>query len=361
MIFVSHSEADKAVVVPFRDTVLLSGFPFEYNDIFCSSAPGSGFDAADYIDASILEKIRTSELIILLFSHRYLESTYCLAEMGAIWGLRDACTKHPAVNLFPILLGDLKYSDVPAMWERKFLQKMDEEGLESLYDMAKRAFPGKKFNTTQFRLKSRAYRDSLPDLMAKLPPRNMVTRVEHDKVLLEKKDAEELAANQDNEITLLKQRVEELRNAKDPAEVARIDLSHSNAEQVYEVLLGKVRDGLKQIPYGIRDIIFNLHKGSASWRLSEDVDRDDLKKAIKYNLIEDHDEEYKFSEETEQLKYDLSDLDNFISHGEYHCGEERKTLEDEELYALLETIKEKTGIKPNLNNMAYWETFWKRY
>lgn len=80
-IFISHRSTDKGVADIIQTFLISLGVPREM--IFCSSLPGS--DVKEKISAEIKEAIKKSCLNIVILSHDYYDSAYCLNEAGIMW------------------------------------------------------------------------------------------------------------------------------------------------------------------------------------------------------------------------------------------------------------------------------------
>lgn len=85
-IFISHSSKDK-FVKSFVD--FLTSLGVNPNDIFCSSLEGQGVKNGTRINDSVRKEFNASDLKVYLISHNFLESTYCVQELGALWSLGD--------------------------------------------------------------------------------------------------------------------------------------------------------------------------------------------------------------------------------------------------------------------------------
>ncbi|MGO7821260.1 toll/interleukin-1 receptor domain-containing protein, partial [Rhizobium ruizarguesonis] len=86
MIFLSHANADIELVEAF-ETLLSKALNITSANIFCSSLEGQGVKkGADFVDA-IKGKATEAKAVVALLSPAYLESPFCLAELGAAWAL----------------------------------------------------------------------------------------------------------------------------------------------------------------------------------------------------------------------------------------------------------------------------------
>jgi hypothetical protein len=104
--FLSHSTQDKRLVPEFMNLMRL-GMNLRENEIFCTSenAIRSG---TSYLDV-IRDNFINSKIVILLISKKYMQSPFCLCEMGAAWASGKA--------MIPLLVNvdykDIEYPTTP--------------------------------------------------------------------------------------------------------------------------------------------------------------------------------------------------------------------------------------------------------
>lgn len=83
-IFISHAVAD-APFARLLTNFLKEGVGVPQDAIFCSSVPGHGIPLSEDFNAYIKDQIQTPKLVILLMTPAYMESWFCLMELGAAW------------------------------------------------------------------------------------------------------------------------------------------------------------------------------------------------------------------------------------------------------------------------------------
>ena len=123
-IFISHSSKDKDMVIDFMD-FLQKGMGFGREDIFCTSYPNALPTGEEFI-AKIKAELVGCEAAFLVITDNYLSSPFCMAELGAVWGLGK--------RIFPLLTVDLeKMNSTPLLgMQMRFLNKRDN--MEAVYD-----------------------------------------------------------------------------------------------------------------------------------------------------------------------------------------------------------------------------------
>jgi hypothetical protein len=86
-VFISHASEDLATVARFVH-LLEDGLGFARVDIKCSSLPGYGFPAGSPFRDDIRDLVESADAVVALISPAFMDSPYCLGEIGIAWGLR---------------------------------------------------------------------------------------------------------------------------------------------------------------------------------------------------------------------------------------------------------------------------------
>jgi hypothetical protein len=87
-VFISHAAADKALVDEIK-TMIQEAVGLNPTEIFYSSSAGSGIPAGRDFVAHIREEMRDAGFVVAVITPAYLESKFCLAELGAVWYADD--------------------------------------------------------------------------------------------------------------------------------------------------------------------------------------------------------------------------------------------------------------------------------
>lgn len=107
-VFISHSSKDEVFVVKLAQFFELLGV--NRNNIFCSSIEGQGVKHGKKIEEAVRNEIIEDKVLIYIISNNFLNSNYCLNEIGAGWILSDKRTLNK--NLFHIKLPDISFDDI---------------------------------------------------------------------------------------------------------------------------------------------------------------------------------------------------------------------------------------------------------
>lgn len=354
MIFISHSSADAPAVNLFVSEVLQQALGFSADEYFYSSAPGTGLRTGTDIDDTILDKIDKSDLIIYFLSQRFMETPYCLCEMGAAWALGKP--------IFPIIIPDLKKADVPAIISRDFIKKMEDETLNDLKDTVNEVCPNytKKIPSAHFSATIKSFLKKYPAIEKALPPPSSVSFADHQEVKELSDYYSKGLEEAQQEISRLNQEIEEIKKLKDRAEVEQFILSKSPIEDVYTTLVERVRNGLDFSGDGCKRVCFHIFNDSdPSNRInalykeySEQIDD-----AIDRKYFSDNGITLIFSDKTQVLKEALSDLALFLAKDSIPRRRARAKFDysDDEHQALMEKIYDEIGLWPDITDLDYWE------
>ncbi len=126
-IFISHSSKDKELVLMFVD-LLVHGFHIDYDEIFFTSMENALRVVEDFIK-SIKENLHDSEIVLFLITQNYIDSKFCIMEMGAAWAFKD--------NIFPIIVPPLDYNilnDTPLKITQSIILSDAEDLFKKLYE-----------------------------------------------------------------------------------------------------------------------------------------------------------------------------------------------------------------------------------
>jgi len=117
-IFISHAVADKNLVDKFVD-LIETGIGVSSNDIFCTSLEGTGIPTGKNFIDFIKSQIENPKVVFLILTPNYMNSLFCLCELGATWALES--------NIIPILVKPLAYEDMKAVLTAVQASKINDE------------------------------------------------------------------------------------------------------------------------------------------------------------------------------------------------------------------------------------------
>ena len=105
-IFISHSSRNIEIVEHF--CAALGSLGVDKNSIFCSSIPGQGVSNGEKLNDGIHKAIATSELLVYFISYDFINSPYCVEELGIGWYL----SQEKKAECYYLLVPDVEFSEI---------------------------------------------------------------------------------------------------------------------------------------------------------------------------------------------------------------------------------------------------------
>lgn len=151
-IFLSHSSEDRRLVNEFIG-FLQMGMNVNPDEIYCTSLKGTIPTGVSFIN-DIKDNITQSEAVIFFMTQAYMNSKFCLAELGAAWALNQ--------NIYPVLVNPITYGDLghTPLSGIQAIKLDEEEDLAVLYtEFQKKGLA--KNNTIRFNRELRAFQEEI--------------------------------------------------------------------------------------------------------------------------------------------------------------------------------------------------------
>jgi hypothetical protein len=314
-IFISHSTKDKHLVEKLVD-LLKEGIGVPDEAIFCSSLDGHGIPLGEDFNAYMKEKIQKPKLVLLLMTPAYMESWFCLMEVGAAWS-----QSHRSLA---IVVPPIKFDVVTSTLGLK--QAWDITHNPGLIDLRKMVQDcGITLETRSdhtWEKKRTAWKSALKQALKTLSGPSMVAVDTHQEALDRIKDQEDEIDTLQELLEEEKDKVEALVEAKDADDVKTI-LSgfegNDDLQTQFAALLKAVQDARpKQISDAVfKHIIMDHYDRAAAinWYAS---DKDEFENAIQRGVLSS-DEGFPVDwarSKLSNLNKALKALDIFLSHSE---------------------------------------------
>jgi hypothetical protein len=170
-VFISHSARD-AELVNSLVTLLKAGVGMREEQYFYTSGAGAAVAPGDDFVARIRDELVDCKLAIELITPSYLESRFCLCELGAVW----VSTKQN----FPIRTPSVDANDLDGVLGNIQVPQVEE----CLDDLAQRVGDvlGVKFTLANWNGAKKDFLNDLEDILAKIPPGRQVSFEEYSRV-----------------------------------------------------------------------------------------------------------------------------------------------------------------------------------
>lgn len=127
-VFVSHSSENKEIAEHLCAFMMRLGIKEER--IFCSSIVGQGVNNGEKLNDAIAKAINDSKMLVYIISRDFLESSYCMEELGAGWIL----SQQKKASCFYLIIPDINLSELKGFVNSKVdkFSFIDEEHKDEL-------------------------------------------------------------------------------------------------------------------------------------------------------------------------------------------------------------------------------------
>lgn len=105
-VFISHSTANKNIAEQLSSHIEKLGI--NSNSIFCSSIIGQGVNGDEKLNEKIFHSLAKAKILVYLLSYDFLNSSYCMEELGVGWFLSQKRKAH----CFYLVLPDVELTDL---------------------------------------------------------------------------------------------------------------------------------------------------------------------------------------------------------------------------------------------------------
>ena len=105
-VFVSHSSENKEIAEQL--CAFMTRLGVKENRIFCSSIIGQGVNNGEKLNDAIANSIGRAKVIVYIISRDFIESSYCMEELGIGWYL----SQQKRLSCFYLILPDIVLSDL---------------------------------------------------------------------------------------------------------------------------------------------------------------------------------------------------------------------------------------------------------
>lgn len=332
-VFLSHAYADKKFVektIPLFTTAL----GLVANDIFCSSIEGHGVSKGKNFVDSIRGEVVQADVIIALISPAYLESAFCMAELGAAWALNSV--------RFPIIVPPLDFKVMDATLLGIVGVSIDnEEAMTQLFEEARNSLE----TTVSGIVASRAVRNFIDDWKSMLSQyisrASKVDASTHENVRAQLNKAMDERNDAERELKLSGERIEALSKAERFEDVEKINRSYDGTDWEKE----------------FQELIYNVKKMKAELGGAEVCRQLILDHIGIEKPIDDSNERYQFDRAHELGIYDYANRKwNYQAEEVVELFRHLEKAIDylNENPSVVKTLKDR-GEKSDPNTIKFWE------
>lgn len=281
-IFISHAVADTALANKFV-AFLKEAIGVPAKSIFCSSVDGQNIPFGDDFNDYMKKQIQSPKLVILMMTPCYMESWFCLMELGATWA--------KSLKALPIVVPPVKFSAVSSTLGLKQGWSIDNDAkLIDLRQMIQRTGIAPEPRTEHdWERKRAAWKVDLRKLLKNLAPATNVPASEHKALQDELAELKQELASLQDVYDEASETIEELKAAKDPVAVKAIMSKKTgfNAETRFNEILKTISDLRPKVSiYFYRNLIMDLYGKAAPIVWYDSDQKSDAEMAIQYNIMD---------------------------------------------------------------------------
>lgn len=277
-IFISHAEADNHLAIKLMD-MLQSQFNLKRDNFFLTS------DEELEIGSNWIEDIRIgmeeANIIMPLITPNFMESQFCLCELGAAWVNEKA--------LVPIIIPPLDHNALANTPYRSWVQSITLNTIKDLQRLAE-AMINKGVGTVHIvRFNTRAedfYEEILIPFIKDMEQREAITPTAFTRLKGERDSYKEAYIETEKELKALNIENNQLRKMKDSEEVKAFDFSKMNEWETFTDAIQKAELELNALPRLIPSILYNdISESSYGGFFGEREDNPTLKKLASEGYI----------------------------------------------------------------------------
>ncbi|MER8638786.1 TIR domain-containing protein [Mesorhizobium sp. M0114] len=281
-IFISHAVADAALANKFV-AFLKEAIGVPAKSIFCSSVDGQNIPFGDDFNDYMKKQIQSPKLVILMMTPCYMESWFCLMELGATWA--------KSLKALPIVVPPIRFSAVSGTLGLKQGWSIDNDAkLVDLRQMIQGTGTALEPRTEHDWDKKRAaWKVDLKKLLKNLAPATNVSASEHKALQDELAELKQELAGLQDVYDEASETIEELKAAKDPVAVKAIMSKKTSvdAEARFKEILKTIVDLRPRVSiYFYRNLIMDLYGKAVPIVWYDSDQKSNAEMAIQYNIMD---------------------------------------------------------------------------
>jgi hypothetical protein len=333
-IFISHAVADRDLARLLVD-FLTEAIGVPASAIFCSSIKGHGIPLGEDFNEHIKKKIKQPKLVILLMTPAYMESSFCLMELGAAWA--------QSATSLPIVVPPINFNEVTkTLGLKQAWMITDKAGLVDLRQLVVEAIPNLEKRTEHTWDEKRVHWNvNLKKVLTKLQKATKVDAIKYEEVRNELNEKNEEIERLETALETAGERYSELEKLKDKQELKELKKRTSESpalQEEFDELIKEVADSKPRASRVVLKHIIMDHFGKAG-TIDWMNERPQFEQAIQYGLI-DADDSVKWDrDKLKPFQKALKAVDAFLCSEE---GDKVRSLQN-------------SAVPMDPDDLAFWE------
>lgn len=336
-IFISHAVKDAPVVDRLMDFLKTAG-SVPHSKIYCTSKTDSQIASNSFFKEEIFEALKSSRAVIVLMSENYAASFNCAMELGA--SINNANQKMIFLTIPPFSVETVPTFLKGVQMNGKITEK---SVLMNLKDDLANCISSDNARTALWGQKVEELLESLPTILAQIPPTSQVSRKELDEVIKQKELLEIEFSKAKKHISKLKAETEALKLLKNAEEVKAVSRQFNDIENTYEDLVKDARSALARVSQFVQEVIYLQVYSRTGCMVPEryEYDERDWKDAQKNGFLS---EEHELRRDNRVISKIINKIEEVAKFLDAH--EEEKFIQD---------LCDEHDCEPYLSNKTFWD------
>lgn len=313
-IFVSHAVADKVLADKFV-AFLKEAIGVPAKSIFCSSVEGQGIPLGDDFNEYMKQQIQNPKIVILLMTPRYMESWFCLMELGATWA--------KSLSAIPIVVPPIKYNVISATLGLRQGWSIDNHAklIDLRHKIQNSGITLEQRTEHDWDKKRSAWKVDLRKILKNLAPATSVSATEHKALASELDDLRKEHIALQGAYEDASDTIDKLRAVKDAAAV-KVIISKKKGfdpEARFNELIDNILKLRPKVSLNFyRNVIMDWYNKAASIDWYDYDQKADAESAIQYNIMEaEEPHSYLWNEQKlKKIGAAIKSLDEFLKSEE---------------------------------------------
>lgn len=331
-VFISHCSADEALVsdlgAMLQGVIGLQPGP----ELFYSSGPGSGVPAGKDFVEHIRQELRGSTFVVAVFTPSFLQSTFCVAEFGAVWLAAEEKAFFP-ISVSPTVRKQLSET-LPSIHVAE-LEK--QPTVAQLLEQVSDHF-SQKLNVEAADHHISKFRMALPAHLDNLAPSALVPKAELKASEAELKASEAKIAKLEKHLMAAqaaasreRRRADEILAARTLADAEkRANALPKDAKEAIKQLIDNAREAIRDLPsVAVDALLYEVKNEYMPPPTSDEYASEDLQHQIDEGMLIEHEEGLYLNESFAEVSAAVAAVKDLQKHLKLLDSDQQKWFSEE--------------------------------
>ncbi|TYS51237.1 toll/interleukin-1 receptor domain-containing protein [Bacillus infantis] len=314
-IFISHSSRDAHLARSLMD-MLQTQFNLHRSNFFLTSDDELKI-GEDWIE-TIRSGLEEASIVLPLITPNFLESQFCLCELGASWVNKT--------GLVPVIIPPLNHNALENTPYSTWLQTITLNSIDDLSRLAQAMIDREigEVNIPRFNTRAKTFfNELLIPYMNEMKDRPIVTAATVKSLMKELEEYKQALESSEKEVEEYRKENQALRSMKDAEEIKEFDYKSMDEWENFEEKTNELQMLLRKLPRLVPSVIFQTYKESrersGSGGFYSPTEQADLKRLENEGYIiwddgwvpnDDHPRIIKIQQAIKELQYFMDDIED---------------------------------------------------